>query len=267
VLIKTLNSILETTMNKTLLALSALILLQMPLHAQLAAGTVVSGSATIGAREFALPPGTWKVVATSDQSTTIGGVDRNGSSRSIYLVQTDQNNRFVAAMTIHTTLASVAGITGWTSEPCKRTDTLYRDKLDGNIHYPACLLINHYTNFWQGGIPTDAFGAQIWTWFHDNKVELPYTTIMSEYTKYFAGDYVVARAWLNPDVAGISPAPRVSWNASPWHPALIKNDPTRLAYIESVKSWSNALVASSRESLMTGKSAAPLPPLPALEQK
>jgi hypothetical protein len=254
-------------MHKTLCAFVVALFFHVTLQAQVAERAVVSGTLAIGSKQFALPPGEWTVVAASQRPNTIGGVDKAGAVRFVYLVQLDPSNRLIAAMSINASVASTTGIDGWNDEPCKRTDTLYRDTLDGNFKYPACLLINHQTNFWQGGVPADAFGAKIWNWYRDNKVDLPSTVIVTAYSKYFAGDYVIERAWLNPDVAGIAPAPPASWNSSLWHPALIKNEPERLAYIEAVKTWSQTLVTSSRASLMKGKTAGPLPALPGLETR
>jgi hypothetical protein len=250
---------------KSIIGLIACVSFCLTCNAQVSEGAKMSGSVPVGDRQFALPPGEWQVVAVSDGFVTTG-VDRTGANRTVYLVQVDGGKHLIAIMQVVASLSSIAGNSSWTSEPCKRGDTLHRDTLDGNFKYPACLLINHLTNFWQGEVPGNPVQAKIWTWLRDNKIDVPYTAIMAEYSKYFAGDFAVVRVWLSPDAAGIEPAPRVSWSASPWHPKLIKDNTQRQAYVDSVKVWANAMVVSSRNSFMGSKTAvAPLPALPGVK--
>jgi hypothetical protein len=250
---------------KSILGLIACVCFCLTCHAQVAEGAKLSGAVPVGDRQFALPPGEWHVVTVSDGFVTTG-VDRKGANRTVHLVQIDGDKHLIAMVQVVATLSSIAGNSSWSNEPCKRTDTLHRDTLDGNFKFPACLLINHVTNFWQGEIPTNPVGAKMWTWLHDNKIDVPYTAIVAEYSKYFAGDFAVVRVFLSPDAAGIEPAPRVSWNASPWNPKVIKESPQRQAYVDAVKVWSTVMVASSRESFMGSKTAAtPLPALPGVK--
>lgn len=222
----------------------------------------------IAGKEYSLPPGEWQVLATRDGFSTMGGVDRKGATYRVYLVQVDAERRLVGALQYNTSLTSAAGIPYWNEDPCRRTDTIYRDTLDGNTKFPACFMINHtMNNFWRGGVPSDPYWGKIWTWLHENKIEVPYTAIRSDYSKFFSGDFLVATAWFNPDLAGVRPDRHVSWSESPWHPKLIENDPERVAYIESVKTWGKTFVASARDSFMGSKRASiRLPELPGLKK-
>lgn len=231
--------------------------------AQVPEGAVVKGALPIGSRSFALPPGDWTVVAVNEAPVTMDGIDKRGTFSRVYLVQVDAGRHFVAAMLYQATTSSLGGVDSWTAEPCKRTDTLYRDTLDGNFKFPACLLVNHVTNFRDPKSQRSAFELKISSWFDERKIELPYSVISNEYTKYGPGDFVAARIWLNPEAAGMGPTDRGTWKNSPWHPRLIAKDPERVAYIEKVKAWDAVFVASVRESFMGSRTASiALPPLP-----
>ena len=179
-------------MRTFLFSLFCLISLVSPSHAQVqpAEGTVLTGSVQIGSRQFALPPGEWTVMAVDEKPVTAAGIDKIGKYGLVYVVQTDGGNRFVAAMLYQSTFSSVGGVPSWTSEPCKRTDTLYRDTLDGNFNFPACLMVNHITNFWDPASKGSAFDAKIMAWYQDRKVQLPYTAVSSDYDEVKARDAV-----------------------------------------------------------------------------
>lgn len=77
---------------------------------------------------------------------------------------------------------------------------------------------------------------------------------------------MIARVWLNPDIAGVTPAERGSWQTSAWHRNLLAQDPQRAAYIDEVKAWDAVFVKSVRDSFMGSKTAsAALPSLPGMK--
>ena len=181
-----------------------------------------------------------------------------------HLVLADSQNRLVAAADIDTTLFSTY-VSAWSDATCDRKDTVFRDTLDGNFKFPACLLVNHITNFGSGGVPANEYDKVIWTWYRDNKVSLPKTVIFTTYVKYFAGDFVKIRYWLNPDLTGIPSDTASAWNQSPWHRDSIQANPLHSSYIQALQAWNKALVGANRESLYDGKpSISSLPALPTL---
>ena len=97
-----------------------------------------------GGKEYSLPPGEWQVLSTADGFSTMGGIDRKGVTYRVYLVQVDAERRLVGALQYKTSLTSAADITHWIDDPCRRTDTIYRDTLDGNAKFPACLMLNQH---------------------------------------------------------------------------------------------------------------------------
>ncbi|MGH8804508.1 MAG: hypothetical protein ACREXN_07175 [Polaromonas sp.] len=236
----------------------------IPAQADADIGSVVEGQLVLGKRTFALPPGRWVVVNSSETTTSLDNGTRGAISKAQYLVLTDADNKLIAAASIRSTLASTHVAT-WNDATCDRKDTLFRDALDGNFSFPACLLVNHITSFWNAGVPSNEYDKKIWSWYQEKKIALPKTAIASYYLKYYAGDFVQVRYWLNPEVVGIPADTATAWNQSQWHPDLIKSSPDRVRYIDAVKSWSNTLVSANRASLYDGRPNVPsLPALPSL---
>jgi hypothetical protein len=227
-------------------------------------GAKVSGQLTLGKRSFALPPGDWIVVSSADAKVSFNNGASGSDTKRQYLVQVDDKNTLKAAMLLNTTLSSTGRI-AWSDTTCDRKDTVYRDTLDGRIDLPACLLINHVTNFWGGSMPTNDFDKTIWNWYRENKVALPYNVISANYVKYFAGDFVRSIVWLNPEISGLVDKDKKAWADSPWHINYIKSDIQRTAYVEQIKTWSQAMAKNSKATLMDTKPIDPsLPILPGL---
>lgn len=225
-------------------------------------GAKVSGQLTLGKRSFALPPGDWLVISSEDSKVSFASGASGSDTKRQYLVQVDATNAFKAAMLLTTTLASTSNIS-WSDATCDRKDTVFRDTLDGRINLPACLLINHVVNFWGGSMPNNEFDKTIWNWYRDNKVALPYNTISTHYVKYFAGDFVRSIVWINPEISGLVDKDKKSWADSLWHVNYVKSDTQRAAYIEQVKTWSQAMIKNNKASLMDSKPLDPsLPSLP-----
>jgi hypothetical protein len=197
-------------------------------------GEEIAGQLQLGKRNFALPPGKWVVVASRDSQSKTDSTLNGAGNKTQYLVQRDADGRFVAATSIGASLNSMP-VSSWNDATCDRKDTLYRDTLDGNFKFPACNLINHVTDFWAGDVPKAEFDKQIWNWYRDQKVAMPHTVILTTYVKYFAGDYVRASFWFNPEILGMVDAGKKPWGQSPWHPDLIKSDANRTRYIEQIK--------------------------------
>lgn len=230
-------------------------------------GETVESPLVLGKRSIALPPGKWVVVNSTEARAGTDGIAIGAANKGQYLVQLDAQNRLVAAANIRTSLFSSAsgGSGGWNDATCNRNDTVFKDTLDGNFKYPTCLLVNHSTNFWTGGVPSNEYDKVIWTWYRDKKVVMPKTAIATVYVKYFSGDYVQVRYWFNPELAGIAPDTTAEWSKSPWHVDLIKSSPDHSRYIDAVKQWNQTLVSANRASLYEGKpSVSSLPALPTL---
>jgi hypothetical protein len=89
-------------LRRSALAFSLLFLSQGLAWADSELGSIVEGQVNLGKRTFALPPGKWKVINESEFAAT-SGVNPVGRIKQQYLVQTDAENKFVAAVNIRTT--------------------------------------------------------------------------------------------------------------------------------------------------------------------
>jgi hypothetical protein len=231
-------------------------------------GSTVIGALTIGRSTFALPPGEWKVVSTG--TGNVGYTNQVGSkgadTATVYVAQLDADRRFVASIQHRVPLAS-SRTESWTSTLCDRKDTLFRDAFSENLRFPECLLINHIVRFWVTE-PAAGYDKKIWEWYRANNVALPVTVLNCEYRNYFAGDYVIVAAWVNPEGFGQAPSTKTAWAESEWHPRAIRNDPVRAAFVDNFKKWCYVMAESAKATLMDRKpKASALPPLTELTVK
>jgi hypothetical protein len=222
----------------------------------------VENQTQVGKMSVALPSGEWRILNANEGRTQINsGQSQGGQIERKYLVRVNEKNQLVAAMFLAGTKYS-SSVSSWSDAACQRKDTLFIQDLDGNFNFPACLLINHITGFWTN-VPTDESDRFIFDWYRANKIELPKTAILLTYRKYFSGDYVVVNYFLNPELLGFSPDAGTTWSNSVWHPALIKDDPKKVKFIESLKIYGRTVAPIHRESLMKGRpSAEKLLPFP-----
>jgi hypothetical protein len=115
------------------------------------------------------------------------------------------------------------------------------------------LYINHVVNFGNSGTPSNEYDLKIYNWIKESKIQLPKTAIHSFYVRYFSGDFVHIRYSFNPEFSGIPADTANVWSQSAWHKNSISASPERLRFVENVKKWNLALVASSDQSLRDNK--------------
>ena len=244
--------------------LALLLLLGGPATAQdmPAEGSTVKGSLAIGRSTFALPQGEWKVAATGSGSVTTTLQQIGGATAQVYLVQSDPQGKFIAAMFLRAPLSST-GVSRWNDSLCDRKDTLHRDAFSGRFDFPECLLVNHVVSFWVNA-PTNEFDRKVWDWYQKNNISLPKTALASAYRKYASGDYVNVSVWVNPETFGQEPALKTAWAESEWHPLILKNEPKRVGFVENFKKWSYVMADNASATLANRKPK--LDSLPSLDE-
>lgn len=225
-------------------------------------GATVEGQLVLGKRSFALPPGRWTVINSVYGNVTQGQSAAAATKRQ-YLVQIDEQNRLVATASVITTLASTA-TPRWNSNNCDEKKLLVNDPLDGRVDFPACLLIDYSTNFWVA-TPQSEQEKVTWNWFQAQKLVMPKTAVSVTYVKYFAGDYVVAKYWFNPELSGIAADGVGGRGTSAWNPEMIKSNPDHERYVSAVRTWSTSFISAYKASLFDNRpNVAQLPALPNL---
>jgi hypothetical protein len=126
-------------------------------------------------------------------------------------------------------------MSGWTDEPCKRDNFLWKRSIGGEFQNINCASINHFTEYYV--YPTGDF-QQIVVWAKDEGIEIPPTIIRVSFTRYSSGGkrivYVVD---INPEQYGIARDATMIWGSSSWHKDFIKRDPRKVEFIEKLKLW------------------------------
>lgn len=227
-----------------------------------AEGSTAKGSLALGRSTFALPPGEWKVAATGSGSLALSSQQQGATFLQIYLVQSDSQGKFMASLFYRAPLSST-NVSRWNDSLCDRKDTLHRDAFSGRFDFPECLLINHVVQFWVNA-PTNDFDRKVWDWYQKNNISLPKTALVSAYRKYASGDYVNVSVSVNPEIFGQESGVKTAWAESEWHPLVIKNDPKRVAFVESFKKWSYVMAENASATLANRKPK--LDSLPSLDE-
>jgi hypothetical protein len=231
---------------------------------QVVQGQKISGRVEIARLQVPLPPGEWEFVQSRTGRASVDGMPSGAEWRSMYLVQTTPDGRFVASLWLQLPLTTSPS-NNWTTTFCERKDTLYRDTLQGNSRVPDCLLVNHITRFWKTS-PSDATDRFLWDWYRSRSIETPGTVLSAAIRLYRGGDYLSATFQLNPDLAGIPPAAEMDWTRSEWNPEQINKHPERQAFVEGFKSWALGMASAYRKVLhgqdngQVQVAALPLPP-------
>lgn len=210
----------------------------------------------VGSHRYPLPPGEWTLIAKQIGRTTGDGVRQGVKTVSGYFV-TLQGSTFKSGLAIWSTANSsaVASSGGWTDEPCKRNDVLYKNPFDGNFKYPECLMINHYVGHLKvnNGWLEDAAN-----WLQVNQISVPTTVLGATYNGFAYGDAVAFRVFVNPELANIAPSKDGTWRGNDWHKDRIRNDPAKQVYLQRFIAWSEQLPKVYRTALRKEASTATL---------
>jgi hypothetical protein len=165
--------------------------------------------------------------------------DSGGSAQTVplgdlHLFQTD-GGKFVATMSITVNLAQ-GGAVGWSDEPCKREDVLFKASFGSDFWNENCVSINHITGF--PGNPSGR-GAELNTLFRESGVDIPPTVIRLTFSRT-GPNLRMYRIVLNinPELAGIARESEVNWGRNSWHKSAYSSDPAKKLFIDALIRWS-----------------------------
>jgi hypothetical protein len=235
------------------------------LHLQ-PAGTVVSGSFVLVDKRVPIPEGQFTLVASAvrgaDYKQTGHDSARQGHELvDVYLGQIDDNKKLRAAVGATTVLAR-RHQGGWSDEPCKRDDTLFKRDLIPFMkkgYAKNCLLVNHGVNN-LGPSATGVF-AQFARWVGDQGGTTPIPLILNAtITRVEVGEFLVVRYIFNPESYGCAAAHADSWTASTWHKASINKDPEKLQFANSVIDFGKAMQIHINDAFHGRQDSFPAPP-------
>jgi hypothetical protein len=217
--------------------LASLCRADVPQFDELKLGESYSGVVAIGDhaanKQIVLPAGAWRLILKGEGKTgPVQGGRQDGRQfklQDLVLVQA-AGPTLKALLYVHGS-AEVASV-NWLDEPCKRTNTLYRNAFDSSPWIQSCLLVNHLV----GPLTLSASARQA---LKNIGVALPPAALSSQLTRYQRGGFLQLRVLTNPVAWGIASQPQ-TWSASAWHKDRIADDPARLAFSRQWQQWSEA---------------------------
>jgi hypothetical protein len=196
-------------------------------------GGKYSGNLTIDDRTIPLLDGEWTVVARGEHKSTSGetAIDR------VYLAQMN-GNRLARWLYVSTNRDWNKG--GWNrnKDVCDRKD-VHVGSSDSNhsVQDAACWILEHVGLTLGKDPPQSAIDFYRWS---DSRGR-PNTALALHYFFAKRGDFLVAKYYFNPVVAGFPDTPTAVWQGSPWHPDLASKDEKKLAYLRQLKATGETL--------------------------
>lgn len=193
-------------------------------------GTIISsGYLTVGKRQIPLPPGEWKLDKVTEGRTRLQPPQSTDDARTVRaLLIREQDGEYDTRIQVFGSLASSRG-QGWSDEPCKSDDVLYKNSFNSTYAYPECLLINFH-------LP-DA----------DNNIGV--TRLSSTYSKFMPGDFMIITYYVNPVLRGVMTSPATSRRNSEWHKDKIHLSKEKSEYLVRFKDWALATADVYRQVL------------------
>jgi hypothetical protein len=216
------------------LALLVLLALHIPMSAhansilnELIVGSEVTGRLKVGMVTVPLPPGTWTVINVNEKP--------NNQFNTVAATELIQfaNGKVVGSLHINTNLD--LGRSGWqVTEQCSRKNIWFLQKDADYENDQRCWGIN-YSIFTQTSNYIPTRGTNLQQWLISHNAAPPSVGVFSFYRFADQGKFLNYKIYENPELAGITPEPGITWENSAWHPDVVSKDPARVAYLEQFK--------------------------------
>lgn len=249
---------------------TAAVFAQEPSAHLLPAGTTVRDKVTLVGKSVPLPPGDFVMVASRTRDATrVKGewIRQRVQLVTVYLAQVE-GNVLRAEVLATTVLDPSFTYSKWEDEPCRRTDTLFRQDLAGNPGYQQnCLLVNHVPNVYTR--EPEGIYAEAYTWLQKHAVNLPVGVIIqATITRIEVGEWLATVHRFNPAAFGCDVGRNPSWAASAWHPNALAGDAERAQFVKSVVEWGKFVQAQVDDEIRNrgARSRDAAPPSPQLHR-
>jgi hypothetical protein len=121
--------------------------------------------------------------------------------------------------------------------PCKRTDTLYRNPYDSGGTVVNCLLVNHIVRYIRAA-RTGVF-ADLRSWMTKEGIEIPNTVLQATFAQNLTNRFLTVTVQVNPAMRDLDSTETV-WLSSPFHRDLISRDVSRDRYAKEYIAWAEA---------------------------
>ncbi len=219
-----------------------------------AAAETVQGSAQVGTRTIALPPGTWtrSVELLQPRGFELGGAPSNAMNISAAFLRVS-SGRVTGVAFVYMSREPSVDFRGFASlRNCSRNDFFFIAARANYPHDQDCVLLAHVVPV----MPSDAntFTAQMLTAARRagrvSPTYLGVATRRSDQLHYLQVEY-----WLAPEAFGFRSS-STTWANSPWHVSNL--DGPRRAFMERMKAWAEQAQEQTRRSFRNQ----PVTPLP-----
>jgi hypothetical protein len=211
-----------------------------------AGAETVQGTARVGNRTIALPPGTWEIVSTSADPTP--GIHAEQRRETLVRLSAGKVNGLVTIAV--SSKASVPGQAYIPLRTCALRDAFHSATRNDGADEGSCVAVTHallrLTGMQSSGeftSPTTREGA-------GERAMLQVITARDDRLNFLSVTYVFPA-----DGFG-APAEEAAWEKSPWHPARL--DAPRRAVMERLKTWAEKAQEQTRLSFRNR----PVTPLP-----
>lgn len=212
--------------------------------AQNIVGAIVQNQISIqttreGTKVIPIPPGNWQVAYRNRYRAANNSAGNANHFVDTVLIEVD--NRVLRKLLYVGVNDDSDLIKRYTSEPCKRDDTIHRNDYGTRLWTQRCLLVTHvpdYLNSNNKGI--SATRALL----INSGVSFPNTVFGMAYTQFDTyGNSLNVVLRFNPEAYGFADTSS-SYNFSPWHKDLIQKDQARSQFASRVINYSEAYAAA-----------------------
>lgn len=233
---------------------AALVVLALAVSQAPSAAETVQGTARVGNRTIALPPGTWTKVTedVTPRGWQFGGAPQNLMNLSVAYIRTG-GGRVTGIVTVVLSRDGSPEGHGYTLDrKCSRNDFFFLAAPANYARDQDCTYATHVVPV----MPQDlqSFQARVLTEARRaGRVSPTYLAVTTR--RADAMHILMVEYWFAPEPAGF-PASAAAWSASPWH--VTNLDGPRRAYMERMKAWAERAQEETRRSFRNR----PVTPLP-----
>lgn len=193
-------------------------------------GSIISGGyVVVGKRYIPIPPGEWRLDKVTEGRTRLQPPQFTDDAKTVSaLLIRDRDGEYDTRIRVFGSLASSRG-QGWSNEPCKKDDALYKNTFNSTYSHPECLLIDFH-------LP-------------DPNNNISDIRLSATYSKYLWGDFLVVTYFVNPRLRGITTSHSSVRKNSEWHKDRIHLSKEKSDYLERFKGWALSSADVYRQAL------------------
>ena len=199
-----------------------------------------------------LPGGQWQVFRAEEQEMRmLNALDQHMAPIRLDILLTQRvGSRVAMTIRIEASKDVLPGrVTSLrVNDPCKRTDTLYRNPYDSGGATVNCLLVNHRVGYLRAA-GTGLF-RDLRSWMTKEGIDIPTTVLSATFAQSLPNRFLTITVYVDPAMRDLDSAEPI-WASSPFHRDRISKDEARDRYAKEFVAWAEAyrpLISISRSS-------------------